>query len=47
MMIRACSPASASASCARVLVDLLDDAARVLELVDRVLELAVEDRPGR
>ena len=45
MMIRACSPASASASCVRVLVDLHDDAVRVLELVDRVLQLAVEHHP--
>ncbi len=43
MMIRACSPASASASWRGVLVDLHDHAAGVLELVDRVLELAVED----
>ena len=45
MMIRACSPASASASCWRVLVDPRDDAVGVLELVDRLLELAVEDHP--
>ena len=45
MMIRACSPASASASCWRVLVDPHHDAVGVLELVDRVLQLAVEHHP--
>ena len=41
-----CVPSiSASASCLRVLVDRLDDALRVLDLVDRVLELLVEHAP--
>ncbi len=47
MTIRACSPARASASCWAVLVDPRDDPVRVLELVDRLLELAVEDHAGR
>ena len=47
MMIRACSPVSASASWLRVLVDLLDHAVDVLELVDRLLQLPVEHHAGR
>ncbi len=45
MMMRACSPARASASCVGVLVDLHHHAAGVLELVDRLLKLAVEHHP--
>ena len=45
MMIRACSPASASASWAESLSIRATTPVRVLELVDRLLELAVEDHP--
>ena len=47
MMIRACSPASASASCWESLSIFYDDPVRVLELVDRLLQLPVEHHAGR